>query len=65
MTARLWRSYYLTGLHRDVNGAVEGGHHLWMGVRYYQATAYFNSSAGTRVNWMKNLIDAIDPAQLP
>ena len=26
---------------------------------------YFNNSAGTRVNWIKNLIDAIDPAQLP
>ena len=59
-----WGSY-TTGLHKDNNGAVEGGHHVWMGLFYYNSQAYLNSSSTSNTNFLKNLIDAIDPAQLP
>ena len=59
-----WGSY-ITGLHKDNNGAVEGGHHVWMGLHYYNSQAYIGSSSTSNVNFFKNLINAIDPAQLP
>jgi hypothetical protein len=60
-----WWASYITSLHKDNNGAVEGGHHVWMGLFYYNSTPYFNNSAGDRSNFLENLINAIDPDQLP
>ncbi|MBN2081962.1 hypothetical protein JW859_07120, partial [bacterium] len=64
-TSSSYWNLYVTSLHTDANGSVEGGNHVWFGIMYYNTTAYFNSSVGTRPNLLLNIINAIDPNQLP